>query len=68
MKYYFYNEDIAQKSIGELLKMLEAGEVNSEELVWAYTERIASLDNAAGGPQLHGVRELNQKLQLLELV
>ena len=59
MKYYFYNEDIAQKSIGELLKMLEAGEVNSEELVWAYTERIASLDNAAGGPQLHGVRELN---------
>ena len=59
MTYHFYNENIAQKSIGELLQLLEAGELSSEELVWAYTERIAGLDNADGGPQLHAVRELN---------
>ena len=49
--YHFYNELLAQKSIGELLAMLEAGETSSEELVWAYAERIAALDQAESGPQ-----------------
>ncbi len=57
--YHFYSEDLAQKSIGELLALLEAGSLSSEELVWAYAERIAALDQAEGGPQLHAVRELN---------
>ena len=59
MFYHFYNEDIMQKSIGELLSMLEAGTLSSEELVWAYAERIAALDQAEDGPKLHAVRELN---------
>ena len=59
MYYHFYHEDIMQKSIGELLSMLEAGTISSEELVWAYAERIAALDQAADGPQLGAVRELN---------
>ncbi len=59
MTWHFYNKEISQRSIGELLEMLEAGTLTSEELVWAYTERIAALDNDPEGPQLHAVRELN---------
>ena len=51
------NKAIWEKTIGELWQMLESGEVTSEELVWAYGERIASLDQA--GPKLNAMQEIN---------
>ena len=57
MKYRFYKENIRQKTISELLSMLEAGEITSEKLVWAYLEHIAAEDTA--GRRLKSVREFN---------
>ena len=57
MKYKFYRENIRQKTIYELISMLESGEVTSEDIVWGYLEHIAAEDNA--GSRLHSVREFN---------
>lgn len=57
MKYRFYIENIRQKTIYELISMLESGEVTSEDIVWGYLEHIAAEDNA--GSRLHSVREFN---------
>ncbi len=57
MEYRFYKENIRQKTISELLSMLEAGEITSEKLVWAYLEHIAAEDTA--GRRLKSVREFN---------
>ena len=57
MEYHFYNETLCRKTVSELLQMLEAGEVTSEELVWAYLERIAAFDTS--GPRLRSVLEFN---------
>ena len=57
MEYRFYKENIRQKTISELLSMLEVGEITSEKLVWAYLEHIAAEDTA--GRRLKSVREFN---------
>ncbi len=57
MEYHFYNDAVSRKTIAELQKMLEADEISSEELVWAYLERIAAFDT--GGPVLKSVLEFN---------
>ncbi|MBQ9420927.1 MAG: hypothetical protein IJU30_04150 [Lachnospiraceae bacterium] len=57
MDYHFYNESLSRKTIAELLSMLDADKVSSEELVWAYLERIAAFDT--DGPGLKSVLEFN---------
>ena len=48
---------VEEKSISELISLLEAGTITSEELVLAYLERIAKFDKA--GPCLNAIREIN---------
>ena len=55
--YQFYEEKLRQKTIVELRKMLEDGEISSEELVWAYLEHIAAEDTE--GAELQSIREFN---------
>ena len=49
--------DLAGVGLTEVAQALEEGEVSSEELVEAYTERIEGLDQS--GPALNSVRMLN---------
>jgi amidase len=49
--------DVAEKSIAELQVDLAAGETSSEQLVEAYLDRIAAIDDA--GPMLNAVITLN---------
>lgn len=51
---------IEEKSIRELLSLMENGIVSSEDIVNAYLERIALLDRS--GPCLNAIRELNPDL------
>lgn len=48
---------VEEKTISELLKLLEEGTITSKELVIAYLERIAKLDKA--GPMLNSIAEIN---------
>lgn len=48
---------VEEKSISELISLLEDGTITSEELVLAYLERIAKFDKA--GPCLNAIREIN---------
>lgn len=52
-----YLKHIQQKSLHELLALMEDGRITSQELVWAYVERICEKDQS--GPKLDAVRELN---------
>lgn len=54
---YYYKDHIQQRSLHELTALMDEGRVTSQELVWAYVERICEKDQS--GPKLDAVRELN---------
>lgn len=57
-KRYFDNiHAIEEKTISELIKLMEQGETTSEEIVTAYLERIAKIDKS--GPCLNAIKEIN---------
>jgi len=51
--------DVVEKSVMDLQRALEAGEVTSEELVAAYIERIETLDFK--GPRINSIIAINDK-------
>ncbi|MCD8037160.1 MAG: amidase, partial [Clostridiales bacterium] len=57
MNYHYYNEKIENLSILELKELLDNGSITSEQLIWAYVERIAYIDKQ--GPKINAVREIN---------
>lgn len=58
MKKYFKDiHSVEEKSISELLQMMENGATTSEDLVRTYLERIALFDKS--GPCLNSIREVN---------
>lgn len=65
-KYFNNIHVIEEKTISQLLSLMEEGTITSEELVNAYLERIAKIDKS--GPCLNSVREINPDLIALARV
>ena len=65
-KYFKDIHVIEEKTIPQLLALMEDGTVTSEEIVNAYLERIAKIDKA--GPMLNSVKEINPDLIALARV
>ena len=57
---------VEEKSISEILSLMEAGTITSEELVLTYLERITKFHKA--GPCLNAIREINPDALVLARV
>lgn len=65
-KYFNNIHVVEEKTIPELIGLMEAGTITAEELVLAYLERIAKIDKS--GPCLNSILEINPDAVVLARV